>query len=58
MFYNWNLEYGFLDSDYLKEEYQDPIHAYKEGFYGTEENVSHPSYFPSYLSVPNYIELN
>lgn len=55
--YNWNLEYGFLDHT-LDEKYDSPLSAYKDGFFDTEENLSHSSYLASYLVIPDYTQLH
>lgn len=45
--YHWNYEYGLLDEDY-PEEYNSLIDAYFNGYYDTPDNISEPSYIPSY----------
>lgn len=53
--YHWNNENDFLNSD--TGSYKNPIEAFVNGHYDTEENVSNPSYMPSYAEMPNYLEL-
>lgn len=55
--YSWNLEFGFLNDDF-GEEYSSDVEAFYHGFYDTAENLADPSYLPSTLTIPNYMELD
>ena len=52
--YLWNYEYGFIESELDDDAYANPIFAYANGFYDTEENLKHPSYLRSDLQMPDY----
>ena len=54
--YHWNYEYGFLDSEY-PDRYDTIIDAYMDGYFDTNDNLSNPSYIPSYQKQPSYADL-
>ena len=54
--YHWNYEYGFLDADY-PDDYETDIDAFFDGYYDTEENLSEPSYLPSYQERIVYADM-
>lgn len=51
--YHWNNELGLID-DVVPEEFNSAIEAFVAGYFDTKENLSHPSYVPSYLEMPDY----
>lgn len=53
--YYWNNESDFLGSD--TGSYDNPVEAFVNGYYDTKDNLSNPSYVPSYTEMPNYMEL-
>ena len=53
--FSWNNEYGeFFDKEH---DYLTNYEAYMNGFFDTPENLSHPSYLPSTLTMPDYMQL-
>ena len=54
--YHWNNECHVLSYDVDTGELTRP-QAYVSGLYDTEDNLSNPSYVPSYSEMPNYLEL-
>ena len=52
---HWNNENDFLSSD--TGSYDNPVEAFVNGYYDTKDNLSNPSYVPSYTEMPNYMEL-
>lgn len=49
--FSWNDEYGFLES---YEGVEPLIDEFFNGYFDTEENLSNPSYVPSYQLMPDW----
>ena len=54
--YYWNNECHLLSYETDTGKLSRP-QAYVSGYYDTDENISNPSYVPSYLEMPNYLEM-
>ena len=54
--YHWNNECHVLSYD-VDTGKLTGSQAYVSGLYDTEDNLSNPSYVPSYSEMPNYLEL-
>lgn len=53
--YDWNYEYSFIHPS-PENQYEEDIDAFFDGYYDTEENLSDPSYVPSYQRQIIYAE--
>ena len=54
--FNWNNEWGFLESDF-PDSFNSDVEAFIGGWFDTKENLANPSYMPSYSVRPDYLSV-